>query len=78
MVCGAAGNGSRSTNVCGYFRNDTGCRKSAGKGRRAWNNSGIYDVCDDYFVPITGDVVKAIKKNFWEHLSESYVWELSL
>ena len=57
MVCGAAGNGSRSTNVCGYFWNDTGCRKSAGKRGRAWNNLGIYDVCDDYFIPVTGDVV---------------------
>ena len=59
MVCGAACNGSRSTNVCGYFWNDTGCRKSAGKRGRAWNNPGIYDVCDDYFIPVTGDVVKS-------------------
>lgn len=29
------------------------------KGAGAWNNPGIYDVCDDYFVPITGDVVKS-------------------
>lgn len=62
MVCGAAGNGSRSTNVCGYFWNDTGCRKSAGKRGRAWNNLGIYDVCDDYFIPVTGDVVKSNQK----------------
>ena len=59
MVCGAAGDGGRSPDVCRYFRNDTGCGESAGKGRRAWNNPGIYDVCDDYFVPITGDVVKS-------------------
>ena len=59
VVCGAAGNGSRSTNVCRYFWNNTGCRKSAGKRGRAWNNSGIYDVCDDYFIPVTGDVVKS-------------------
>ena len=59
VVCGATGNGSRSTNVCGYFWNDTGCRKSAGKRGRAWNNLGIYDVCDDYFIPVTGDVVKS-------------------
>ena len=62
MVCGAAGNGSRSTNVGGYFWNDTGCRKSAGKRGRAWNNLGIYDVCDDYFIPVTGDVVKSNQK----------------
>ena len=44
------------------FRNDTGCGESAGKGRRAWNNPGIYDVCDDYFIPVTGDVVKSNPK----------------
>ena len=26
---------------------------------QAWNNPGIYDVYDDYFVPVTGDVVKS-------------------
>lgn len=29
------------------------------KGAGLGINPGIYDVCDDYFVPITGDVVKS-------------------
>ena len=45
-----------------YFWNDTGCRKSAGKRGRAWNNPGIYDVCDDYFIPSLVMLSKAIKK----------------
>ena len=36
--------------------------KAAGKRGRAWNNLGIYDVCDDYFIPVTGDVVKSNQK----------------
>ena len=58
VVCGAAGDGGRSSDVCRYFRNNTGCRKPSCKRSGTWNNFDIYDVSHDHIIPVAGDAVK--------------------
>ena len=57
MVCGAAGDGGRSPMYADIFGTITGC-ESLWQRAQGLEQSWHYDVCDDYFVPVTGDAVK--------------------
>ena len=73
------GNGSRSTNVCGYFLErypvaESLLAKGAGLGTILAFMMSVTTISFPSLVMCQ----KQSRKNFWEHLSESYVWELSL